>query len=285
MTRQEVIAGILVCAEKLGHTPSRAELIEHGGMSKQQVLRHFGTYKQALKECNLERAWYGRQVPMDRLFEDWAGVVRTLKKVPTVCEYDGMSRFSVRPLTRRFGSWLNVAQGMKEYVEKEGLKEEWKDVLELIDQALSPARSTLRTMTDQPMYGPPVTGCPLMFAPLNEAGVLYLFGALSERLGFVVLRVQTEYPDCEAMRVVGDQRLQRVRIEVEYESRNFLRHMHDPAGCDLIVCWENNWPECPLEVLELKSLVGIQRQEIGQDQDLVKRWKSGPLGPRKDSLE
>ena len=26
--------------------------------------------------------------------------------------------------------------------------------------------------------------------------------------------------------------------------------------CDLIVCWEHNWPECPLEVIELKSLVG-----------------------------
>jgi hypothetical protein len=24
----------------------------------------------------------------------------------------------------------------------------------------------------------------------------------------------------------------------------------------MIVCWEHNWPECPLEVLELKSLVG-----------------------------
>jgi Homing endonuclease associated repeat len=24
-------------------------------------------------------------------------------------------------------------------------------------------------------------------------------------------------------------------------------------GCDLIVCWKHNWPECPLEVLELKN--------------------------------
>jgi hypothetical protein len=31
--------------------------------------------------------------------------------------------------------------------------------------------------------------------------------------------------------------------------------MHDLKGCDMIVCWEHNWPECPLEVLELKSLV------------------------------
>ena len=26
-------------------------------------------------------------------------------------------------------------------------------------------------------------------------------------------------------------------------------------GCDLIVCWRHNWPECPLEVLELSEAV------------------------------
>ena len=58
------------------------------------------------------------------------------------------------------------------------------------------------------------------------------------------------------MRVVAENRLQPVKIELEYQSLNFLKHMHDVAGCDLIVCWEHNWPECPLEVIELKSLVG-----------------------------
>jgi hypothetical protein len=31
--------------------------------------------------------------------------------------------------------------------------------------------------------------------------------------------------------------------------------MHPLDGCDGIVCWINNWPECPLEVIELKSVV------------------------------
>jgi hypothetical protein len=51
-------------------------------------------------------------------------------------------------------------------------------------------------------------------------------------------------------------KLQPVRIEFEYQSRNFMKHMHDVKGCDVIVCWEHNWPECPIEVIELKSLVG-----------------------------
>ena len=49
---------------------------------------------------------------------------------------------------------------------------------------------------------------------------------------------------------------QLVPIEFEYESRNFLQHLHDPNGCDLIVCWEHNWPECPLEVVELRAVMG-----------------------------
>jgi len=44
--------------------------------------------------------------------------------------------------------------------------------------------------------------------------------------------------------------------------------MHDLKGCDLIVCWENNWPECPLEVLELKSMVSSWHFSNQQNQNL-----------------
>ena len=91
--------------------------------------------------------------------------------------------------------------------------------------------------------------------PTNENGVIYLFGSLALQLGFVVMKVQTEFPDCEAFRHIGDNRWQHVRIEFEYESRNFLKHMHDPKGCDVIVCWKDNWRESPLEVVELREII------------------------------
>ena len=65
----------------------------------------------------------------------------------------------------------------------------------------------------------------------------------------------TEFPDIEAAREIEPGRWQRVRIELEYESKNFQRHYHNPEECDLIVCWEHDWPECPLEVIELKPVV------------------------------
>ena len=89
----------------------------------------------------------------------------------------------------------------------------------------------------------------------NEAGVLAAFACHARELGFTILRLQAAFPDCEALREVGPNKGQRVLIELEYESRNFLEHQHPVNGCDLIVCWINNWPECPLEVIELSSVL------------------------------
>lgn len=57
---------------------------------------------------------------------------------------------------------------------------------------------------------------------------------------------------------MGPNRWVLVRIEFEYESRNFLTHMHEASDCDLIVCWSHNWPECPLEVLALEKVLGLR---------------------------
>jgi hypothetical protein len=264
MTKDELKAAIAASVAKLGHVPSRAELLKQAGVTPRHIRKHFGTYRSALEACGQERNGAGKKVLMQALFQDWTGIVRTLKKVPTLVEYEQRSRYSVRPLLRVFSTWANVPDGMKLYAEGQGLADEYKDVLDVIEHRtirecdvpkVSAPTSVPKILKDRPMYGPLLQGCPLVFAPTNEAGVLYLFGAMSERLGFLVLLVQTAFPDCEAMRVVAENRLQPVKIEVEYQSRNFLKHMHDLKGCDMIVCWEHNWPECPLEVLELKSLV------------------------------
>jgi hypothetical protein len=275
MTKDELAAAILASMAKLGHVPSRAELAKQAGVTPRNIRKHFGTYQRALEACGLERNGAGKKVQMQALFQDWTGLARRLKKVPSQIEYEQLSRYSVRPLLRIFSMWANVPDGMKLYAVEQGLADEYKDVLDVIEQRagrgndvpkVSVPTSVPKILKDRPMYGGLLQDCPLVFAPTNEAGVLYLFGAMSERLGFLMLLVQAGFPDCEAMRVVGENRLQRVKIELEYQSRNFLKHMHELTGCDLIVCWEHNWPECPLEVLELKSVV---RQWGGRFSDLV----------------
>jgi hypothetical protein len=108
-----------------------------------------------------------------------------------------------------------------------------------------------------PIYGDPLGLPELAYAPVNEAGVVFAFGMAARKLGFTVHRIQTEFPDCEAMRRVARGQWQRVRIEFEFESRNFLKHGHNPKGCDVIVCWVDNWPERPknLQVIELRNIL------------------------------
>jgi hypothetical protein len=97
----------------------------------------------------------------------------------------------------------------------------------------------------------------MRYEPVNEQGVVYVFGMVAERLKFEVERIQSEFPDCEAMREVEAGKWQRVKIEFEYASKNFHEHKHPLEGCDMIVCWIHNWPECPeeIEVIELKKIM------------------------------
>ena len=78
-----------------------------------------------------------------------------------------------------------------------------------------------------------------------------MFSVMHREIGFpYIVKIQTKYPDVIAM----NQDRESKRIELEVFASQFD---HDPSGCDLIVCWENNldpkpddWPE----VVALKDL-------------------------------
>jgi Homing endonuclease associated repeat len=266
-SKEAVLDAIRECAEKVGHPPSLAELRLHQGVEERHVRKHFLRYQRALAECGMMREGAGYRVPLEALFKDWADLTRRLGKVPNINEYDMYSRYSHRPLVNRFGNWRQVPMGMLGLAEENGWEVEWKDVVDVAREHLrragEPARTSKRHSTpnelglfpDRPTYGPPVIRVPLAHGPANEAGVMLLFGAMAAGLGFVVTRVQTEFPDCEAMREMQPDVWQRVRIEFEYESRNFVRHLHNTQDCDVIVCWVHNWPECPLQVVELREKI------------------------------
>ena len=102
----------------------------------------------------------------------------------------------------------------------------------------------------------------LRHEPVNEQGVVLLFGMVARELGYTVEAVQSGFPDCEAKRQIAPERWQRVHLEFEFESRNFRDHGHPLTGCDVIVCWHHNWPDCPahIEVLELSSRIKSLRR-------------------------
>ena len=100
----------------------------------------------------------------------------------------------------------------------------------------------------------PLTSGPLRYAPENELGVVFLFAYLAPRIGLRVEMIQSRFPDCLAYRRTGKGE-RSLRIEFEYRSSNFRAHRHDPSRCDVIACWQHDWPDVPkhLEVIELRN--------------------------------
>jgi hypothetical protein len=276
MSREEVMEVIKQAADASGRVPTMKELMKEKRLSQYDVRKNFGVYASALHACGLEGHGSGYDASMRQLFTDWVEVTRQVGRVPTVGDYELHSRYSLKPLMKQFGTWHRVAPAMAQYARENGCEENGVDVLKVVSSHLEAqtrrpcaqklsSKMSLRPllrpglMPGEPVYGPPTVNAHLMLAPTNEQGVLLLFGAVARKLGFVVLRAQTEYPDCEALREMEIDRWQLVRIEFEYESRNFLLHRHRPEKCHLIVCWKHNWPEAPVEVIELSSAI----KEIG----------------------
>ncbi len=122
-----------------------------------------------------------------------------------------------------------------------------------------------RAQASRRVLGEPVPPRGFAHAPVTETGVVHAAGVLWREAGLIVTRLGVRFPDGEALRRVpgGEGWWERVRVEFELRSSDFLHHGHDPKGCDLVVCWEHDWAECPVEVLELRALVAGAREERG----------------------
>jgi hypothetical protein len=111
----------------------------------------------------------------------------------------------------------------------------------------------------------------LVYAPVNENGVIFLFGKVAADLNMYVETIRPGCPDCLAKRYIGKGKWEEVRIEFEFRSSDFARHGHCPADCDAIVCWVNDWEECPekLEVIELQDIITSLKNPVMEEPDKV----------------
>jgi len=271
MTNEEILKAIQACAKKLGRKPGLREVRRYGGVVETAIFKHFGSFGKALQEAGFEAKGTGFEVPMSKLLLDWAEVTRKLKKIPSAHEYGEIGRYSHGPFLTRFFRWARVKEEFRKFAKAERIDRQWADVLKLIsrhEEALEQnhkrgGRRKSPLMPGRPVYGDPMVLLPgMLHEPTNEAGVLFAFGVLAPRLGFVVKRWQTAFPDCVAVREMEKGQWQDQNVEVEMYSRNFSKHKHDAKKCDVIICWEHNWPECPewIEVIELKKVVEEMRK-------------------------
>jgi hypothetical protein len=219
--------------------------------------------------------------------------VRRKEGLPTRSAYRIEGRYYARTLEKRFGGWTSLPDAFRKFAKG---KRQWADVLALLptslpkkerrrlerDAAISIpwSKAAHASLKDRVTYGNPLDFPGLRHEPVNEQGVVLLFGMLAKDLGYIIEAAQHGFPDCEAKRRIGPERWQRVRIEFEFESRNFWEHGHAVSGCDVIVCWRHNWDECPknIEVVELSRVI----QSLANAEDLLRSTPGDALPGKKN---
>lgn len=279
MTRKQVIAGLKKCAHKLGRTPTYAEIWRMTKIKKYLINLHFGTLSEAMRKAGVAARGIGHRLDTLTLLEDWGHLTRKMGRPPSFMEYRRAGNFGANSFLNRCGAWSRVGERFCAVVKERKKESAWADVLKIVKEweghttwegrrkmarrtvservAHDEAQPRRKMLPGRPIYGPPARLPGLRNEPTCEGGVMFVFGRVAESLGFEVERIQPAFPDCEALREVAPGKWQRVWIEFEMYSRNFLEHQHDAKGCDIIVCWVHNWPECPeeIEVIELSKIV------------------------------
>jgi hypothetical protein len=225
--------------------------LEAAGLQRTSPTEHLNAVRCALSE--------------DELFRSIREVEDKLGHEPGANEYRAEGRYSTTPFKDRYGGKWSVAIAAYQA---------WKKCRALTDEPVAvlsaaasrnglahhgarvgyPLKTTESTLPVQ-FYGEPFDFRGLRHAPINEQGVVYLFGMISRELGFYVESIQQGFPDCEAKYLYDQKRnlWAKARIEFEFRASSFKQHGHDATQCDFIVCWINDWGDCPIRVIDLKN--------------------------------
>lgn len=274
-TRESVIELAKKVAKECNTPVSRREFEQRARISTYTIYRLFpdGGWNRLRELAGIPRHPLDNEPLSDtEILEAFHSLATELGTIPTGAQIDALAKVSRSSIYRRFGGQKGLltqyGDWLKEHNENSplcGVVEEKlaKSSVSQTAEALSGLSTGIKKWEKlgRTEYGAPINFRGLRHAPTNEQGVVYLFGIVSYDLGIIVESVQASFPDCEAKRCIDPKgnRWERVLIEFEYRSSNFRDHGHDPGKCDLIVCWEHDWSECPVKVIELRKVI----QELG----------------------
>ena len=197
-SKDEILSAIRSAANELGKTPSRAKFIAHSGITEYHVLKWFAGWNAAVAAAGLKPHTGNIKIDDPVLLEDWGNLVRRLRHIPTRTQYRQQGTYSPGVFEKHFGPWSSIPGHFRKFA---GDNAEWTDVM-----ALLPARSpqaALNTMNstpvatphespsasvttqtharldNRPTYGNPIDFRGLRHEPVNESGVVFLFGIVA----------------------------------------------------------------------------------------------------------
>jgi hypothetical protein len=93
-----------------------------------------------------------------------------------------------------------------------------------------------------------------VYAPCNPQGVFLLFGTLVRDLRLQVEEVWPQIPYCIARRFTA-RGWERIALRFTHKSSEAREHALTPQSGELLLCWDHDWPDCPVEVMELQTVI------------------------------
>jgi len=232
------------------------------------------------------------ELPLLEALEQLGGVVKTGGVYPII---EKIMADALRQHPREYEKyargeiiWINKTQWAREYLKRKGqldgsehgvwkITEAGKERLRLWRTTGKDPDAGLEKIISIPQEGEgdpekafealehlhgPILGVkeiPIVYEPINEQGVILLFTALAARLGYIIVAIRPQFPDAQLAKRDQNGRYRDLKAEFEFRSSQFRVHGHDPQKCDLIICWEHDWLEAPIEVIELKKIADALR--------------------------
>lgn len=247
----------------------QSEFRRHSKIGLATVSNRFGSWNAAVEAAGLVPISPGphfepKRIDDEELLLDLMRLYREYGKPPTIAIINAKGRFSPPSYSSRWGNHMKAFEiAKKRFPGDPPVPSEQEPVTTQSTTDVKAIRVVPQTIKpDSPkkkrtIFGEPIDFRGLRFAPVNEQGVVYLFGMIGHELGYLIESVRTSFPDCEGKRCFDKRNNQweHVTIEFEYKSSHFKDHGHNPDECDVIVCWIHDWDNCLVEVLELRDAI------------------------------
>jgi hypothetical protein len=271
MTQDELVARVREVAARLGVAVlSRDRFLAESGVGKSEFERLAEDgWTAVCQAAGIAPVGRRERIPDDALFAAMRDAFLAAEGVPTLAKFERRFKYTASMFYQRGWSWGEAKARCRAWLAANDPAFPWLDrlpedarmrrsrnaldpdaPLTLVDGAAVHEARTGRVMGER------IDFRGMARAPTNEQGVVALFAMVAQDLGYAIELMGQAFPDCEATRRLRGGRYERVRIEFEYESRNFLHHKHDPKSCDVLVCWIANWqPPAHVELIELRTLI------------------------------
>jgi hypothetical protein len=245
-TRDSIVEAAKRPGQNKGGTLSRTEFERVTGIGNYHIYRLFpeGGWSEVLDLAGLARhPEQHERVSDDALLAEYHRAATSHGEIPSWHKFASCAKFSADVYRRRFGGIQGTLKRYRAWLEEHepgspllaAIAAKSRHEVPLPPKPASAAGAIPSAVgewdkTADIEYGAPMDFRGLRHAPLNEQGVVYLFGMVSYELGFLIEAVHASFPDCEAKRCIDRtrNRWQRVRIEFEYRSSQFRDHGHDP---------------------------------------------------------